>query len=75
MTPHPWTHINPIGPLLRPDQAAHYLGMSRRSYDRMSAAGIVPRPQPLGINGHAKFVPKRFLDAMIEAHFAQEGDQ
>lgn len=71
MASKPWTHINPTGPALCPERAAQYLKRSRRSYDRGAAAGVLPRPQPLGIKGNAKFIPKRWLTAVIEDSVAQ----
>ena len=60
----PWESITPTGPLLRPGDAAAYLGISIQGYYERAAAGSLP--VPLKISGRrASGVPRPWLDAVI----------
>jgi predicted DNA-binding transcriptional regulator AlpA len=56
------------GPLLRPQEAAAYLGYSAGQYYALAAKGLLPRPIKIG-PGHngAAAVPRPWLDALISA--------
>ncbi|WP_242137035.1 hypothetical protein [Sphingomonas sp. TREG-RG-20F-R18-01] len=70
-TETPWSNIPPLGPLLRPAEAAKYLGYSIASYYRLAVQGDLPAPVRMG-PGHqgASVVPKGWLDAVIASRFA-----
>ena len=62
----PWAGIPPRGPLLRPKEAASYLGYSVSRFYALAAEGKVPRPIRIGsgTNG-ASAVPLPWLEALI----------
>lgn len=68
----PWTEIPPTGPLLRPQQAAEYLGLSVQRFYELAAEGRVPSPFKIG--ARASGVPRPWLDACI-AGLASAGGQ
>lgn len=59
----PWESIAPTGPILRPADAAAYLGISSANYYEKASKGILPSPLKLG--GRASGVPRPWLDAII----------
>lgn len=59
----PWDGVAATGPLLRPVDAAAYLGISISGYYEKAAKGSLPAPLKLG--GQASGVPRPFLDAVI----------
>lgn len=59
----PWEGIPPTGPILRPADAAAYLGISVPGYYEKAAKGALPAPFKLG--GRASGVPRPWLDAVI----------
>lgn len=64
----PWKDMPATGPLLRPAQAAAYLGYSRAYYYRMVKQGRVPKPLSIGPSfSGATGVPQPWLDAVIAA--------
>lgn len=66
MVEQPWKSIPATGPLLRPAQAAEYLGYKSRShYYTLAQQGRVPAP--IHVGGSAAGVPKPWLDAIIAA--------
>lgn len=68
----PWTTVAPAGPMLRPTEAARYLGYSVPQFYALAAQGELPRPIKMG-RGHtgASAVPKGWLDAVIAARAAE----
>lgn len=69
MTDQPWKNIPATGPLLRPSEAARYLGYkATASYYNLAAKGLAPRPLKVGVDGAAASgIPKPWLDALIAA--------
>lgn len=69
MVEQPWKSLPATGPLLRPAQAAEYLGYkSRTHYYNLVRQGVVPAPIQIGPGGtSAVGVPKPWLDAVIAA--------
>jgi len=71
MTIQPWDGIPATGPLLRPKEAAAYLGYSRAHYYVLASRGDVPLPIRMGRGKvAAAAVPKPWLDAVIAARAA-----
>lgn len=68
----PWTAVAPLGPIMRPADAAAYLGYSVAQFYALAAQGELPRPIKIG-RGHsgASGVPKGWLDAVIAARAAE----
>jgi len=62
-TDRPWSGVVPTGPMLRPADAAAYLGISLPSYYERATKGVVPTPMKIG--GRASGVPRPWLDAVI----------
>ena len=64
----PWAALPPTGPLLRPAEAAAYLGYSVSQYYALAAKGVLPAAIRIG-PGHngAAGVPRPWLDATIAA--------
>jgi predicted DNA-binding transcriptional regulator AlpA len=71
-TPKPWLSVPAAGPILRPNDAAAYLGYSTPRYYALVAAGELPAPIKIGRgqNG-ASGVPRPWLDAVIAHHAAE----
>lgn len=69
MNEQPWHGIPATGPLLRPAEAARYLGYRSATYFyTLVKKGIVPSPIRLGPgNSGAVGVPRPWLDAVIQA--------
>lgn len=69
MVEQPWKSLPATGPLLRPAEAARYLGYkSRTHYYNLVQKGLVPKPIQLGPScTSAVGVPKPWLDAIIAA--------
>lgn len=64
----PWAGIPASGPLLRPTEAARYIGFSRATYYVLAKQGIVPPPIHIGVGDRSGAgVPKPWLDAVIAA--------
>ena len=55
----------PLGPLMRPDEAADYLGISVRSFWRNVANGSIPKPAKYF--GRVTAIPRSEIDAVIAA--------
>lgn len=68
----PWDGVVATGPILRPADAAAYLGISVQGYYEKAAKGALPVPLKLG--GRASGVPRPWLDAII-GHAAAGGVQ
>jgi len=67
----PWANIPPSGPLLRPKDAAAYLGYSTRWYYALAAKGDLPSPIRMADGKTAaSAVPRPWLDAVIAARAA-----
>ena len=64
----PWKGVVAAGPLLRPDEAAKYVGFSTPHYYRMVARGLLPKPIKVG--ERATGVPRPWLDAVIASWIA-----
>lgn len=64
--PTPWAGIPATGPMLRPAQAAAYLGCSRTTFYALVNKGVCPQPIKIGFghNGVAG-IPRPWLDALI----------
>jgi excisionase family DNA binding protein len=64
----PWAAIPATGPLLRPKDAAEYLGYSKSQFYALAERGELPAPIKIG-RGHngAAGVPRPWLDAIIAA--------
>lgn len=70
-TTKPWDDIPPTGPLLRPKDAAAYLGYSKAWYYALASRGDLPSPIQMGRGqGAATAVPRPWLDAVIAARAA-----
>ena len=68
----PWSSVLPTGPMLRPDEAAAYLGFkSRQKLYAMVRKGEVPAPIRLRKEGNASGIPRPWLDAVIAARVAE----
>ncbi|HKR16616.1 helix-turn-helix transcriptional regulator [Rhizorhapis sp.] len=66
MTTKPWADVPATGPLLRPAQAAEFLGFKSRShYYRLAEQGRVP--SPIHVGGRAAGIPLAWLQAVIAA--------
>ena len=67
----PWQGVPATGPMLRPKDAAAYLGYSVSQFYSLAAQGFVPQPIRIGPghNGGAG-VPRPWLDALIAARAA-----
>jgi predicted DNA-binding transcriptional regulator AlpA len=61
--PSPWEAVTPAGPILRPAEAAKYLGLSIQCYYLMASRGDLPSPVKIGTR--ASGVPRPWLDAVI----------
>lgn len=59
----PWDTVAATGPILRPADAAAYLGLSVAGYYEKAAKGALPTPLKLG--GRASGIPRPWLDAVI----------
>lgn len=59
----PWECVPPTGPILRPADAAEYLGLSVPSYYDQANQGLLPVPIKIGVR--ATGVPRPWLDAVI----------
>ena len=71
----PWAGIPATGPILRPKDAAEYLGYGRSQFYALVGKGELPQLIKLGSGaGGASGVPKPWLDAVIAAR-AAEGAQ
>lgn len=70
-TDTPWSSIPPTGPMLRPAEAATYLGFkSRQQLYEMVRCGEAPTPIRLRKVGTACGIPLPWLDAIIAARVA-----
>lgn len=70
-TPKPWAGLPATEPLLRPKEAAAFLGYSKPHYYRLAASGDVPPLTKLGRGqGGASVVPRAWLQATLDARFA-----
>lgn len=65
----PWRSVVPTGPILRPADAAKYIGVSLTTYYDQASQGLLPSPEKIA--GRASGVPRPWLDAVIAARFAQ----
>lgn len=63
----PWAGLPATGPILRPAEAARYLGFSRSHYYLLAKTGQVPAPIKLFRSNGAAGVPQAWLDAAIAA--------
>ena len=70
-TATPWAHIEAVGPMFRPPEAAKYLGIGLSTYYQWAEAGSLPKFSKLSFSGRASGVPKCHLDAAIAAKFTQ----
>lgn len=71
-TDMPWNAVPPTGPMLRPSEAAAYLGFkSRQQLYEMVRCGEVPAPIRLRKVGNASGIPRPWLDAIIAARVAE----
>jgi predicted DNA-binding transcriptional regulator AlpA len=71
-TDTPWNAVPPTGPMLRPSEAAAYLGFkSRQQLYEMVRCGEVPAPIRLRKVGNASGIPRPWLDAIIAARVAE----
>lgn len=62
----PWAGVAPIGPMLRPKDAAQHLGYSVSRYYALAADGKLPKPIAMGEErSSASAVPQSWLDAII----------
>ncbi len=62
----PWEGLPPVGPLLRPKDAAAYLGYSLGHFHALVAKGELPQPIRMGRGQTAATaIPRHFLDAVI----------
>jgi predicted DNA-binding transcriptional regulator AlpA len=69
----PWESIPPLGPLLRPKQAAVFLGIATSSYYRLMAEGRVPPTVQIGEgSSSAAGVPVSWLNSVIAEAAAGE---
>ena len=59
----PWLGLPATGPMLRPSEAARYLGLSRSQYYAGATDGRFP--EPISISARASGVPRAWLDAVI----------
>jgi predicted DNA-binding transcriptional regulator AlpA len=64
----PWAGIPACGPLLRTEDAARYLGLSRSYFHKLAARGDLPTPIKIGLK--ASGLPRPWLDAVISARAA-----
>jgi len=71
ITTTPWAHIEAVGPMFRPPEAAKYLGIGLSTYYEWAQAGTLPKFSKLSFSGRASAVPKCHLDAAIAVKFAQ----
>ena len=68
----PWSSVPPTGPMLRPPEAAAYLGFkSRQQLHQMVRSGEAPAPIRLRKEGNACGIPQSWLDAIIAARVAE----
>lgn len=65
MPEQPWKSTPPTGPLLRPKQAAEYLGIGVATYYEHAANGTLPKPIQLSTGIKASGIPRPWLDAII----------
>jgi len=70
MTDQIWKSVTPTGPLLRPKQAAEYLGISVSTYYLRAAEGRLPDPKRLAAGMRVAGIPRPWLDAVIAAGVA-----
>lgn len=62
----PWASIPAAGPLLRPKDAAEYLGYSKSHFYALVERGELPKPIKIGRGFNAATgVPRPWLDAVI----------
>ena len=59
----PWETVAPTGPILRPADAAAYLGISIPGYYEKAAKGDLPTP--IKMCGRTSGVPRPWLDSVI----------
>jgi predicted DNA-binding transcriptional regulator AlpA len=71
IAPPPWADVPATGPILRPDDAAKYIGLSTPHYYDQAARGVLPKPIKIGLR--ASGVPQPWLDAVI-AHCAARAE-
>lgn len=67
----PWASVAPNGPILRPSEAAAYLGLSINSYYVEARIGRVPAP--VKITSRATGIPRAWLDAVVADRVAAGG--
>jgi predicted DNA-binding transcriptional regulator AlpA len=67
----PWASVPATGPVLRPDAAAEYLGLSITHYYEQARRGILPKPIKMGLR--ASGVPRPWLDAVVAANALVSG--
>lgn len=67
----PWATVPPTGPVLRPEDAAEYLGISVTTYYDQAGKGMLPSPFQIGVR--ATGVPRPWLDAVVTARALQAG--
>ncbi len=65
-----WEIDAPKGPLLRPADAAAFLGIGLSTYYALAKSGDLPPPLKLTSCGRAAGVPKSQLDALIRSRAA-----
>lgn len=70
-TASPWDSVVATGPILRPADAAEYIGVSLPAYYAGAAKGRFP--SPIKIGNRASGVPRPWLDAFIGASAANVG--
>lgn len=67
----PWDAIPATGPILRPAEAAAYIGLSKARYYESAAKGLLP--SPILIGARATGVPQPWLDAVISDRVLASG--
>lgn len=73
-TPPPWADIPATGPLLRPKDAAAYIGYSPQQYYALATIGEMPPLIKIGRGQKgASGVPRPWLDAVIASRHAEGG--
>jgi predicted DNA-binding transcriptional regulator AlpA len=63
----PWASVTPVGPILRPADAAAYFGVALSTYYALIHEGIVPPFVKLSSRARSSGVPQSWLDAAIAA--------
>lgn len=64
----PWKNCSPEGGLLRPNEIARFLGVSRTSVYRLISSGQLPKP--ISIGPRAVGMPKAWLESVVAARAA-----